>query len=183
MNWPNYLTLLRIVLVPVFLSLLIAYDSAQEGYRIAALCVFIAAILTDALDGFLARIRNERTELGTFLDPLADKLLLLSGYIGIMFVEKLPHHPPFWITVTIVFRDIIIVAGMIVLFMVTRTIKAVEPNLAGKATTVLQMAGLVAILIKHSASIWLWHATAVLTIFSGILYVRRGIRALAGRAL
>ena len=183
MNLPNYLTLLRIVLVPVFFTLLVTYQTGTEFHRLAALAVFLLAVLSDALDGVLARRTQQRTELGAFLDPLADKLLLLSGYIGILFVARLPHHPPLWITVTIVFRDLVIVAGMAVIFLVTRKVRAVEPNLAGKATTVLQMAGLVAILCKHPASVALWNLTAVLTLLSGGLYVRRGIRALAGDSI
>lgn len=179
MNLPNYLTLLRIILVPIFFTLLISYGQGEESYRVWALTVFVVAALTDALDGLLARFTNQRTELGTFLDPLADKLLLLSGYLGILFVSSLPLHPPLWITVTIVFRDVVIVAGMIVIFLVTRTVKSVDPHWMGKVTTFFQMAGLVAILLKHDASIWLWNITAVLTLLSGGIYVRRGIQALA----
>lgn len=179
MNLPNYLTLLRVILVPVFFTLLVSYGNGDEKFRGWALGVFLAAVMTDALDGFVARLTNQRTELGTFLDPLADKLLLLSGYLGIMFVSNLPHHPPLWITVTIVFRDVVIVVGMLVIFLVTQKVKSVSPHWVGKVTTFFQMAGLVAILLKHEASVWLWNITAVLTLFSGGIYVRRGIQALA----
>jgi len=179
LNLPNYLTLLRITLVPVFFTLLVSYGNGRDAYRVWALAVFLLAAFTDALDGLVARLTHQRTELGTFLDPLADKLLLLSGYLGILFVSTLPYHPPLWITVTIVFRDGVIVTGMVIIFLVTRKIKSVSPHWLGKVTTVFQMAGLIAILLKHSASVWLWNITAVLTILSGIIYVRRGIQALA----
>jgi cardiolipin synthase len=179
LNLPNYLTLLRIILVPVFFTLLVSYGQGEEHYRVWALLVFVIAALTDALDGLAARFMNQRTELGTFLDPLADKLLLLSGYLGILFVSSLPHHPPLWITVTIVFRDIVIVAGMLIIFLITKKVKPVNPHWLGKVTTFFQMAGLVAILLKHDAAVWLWNITALLTLLSGGIYVRRGIQALA----
>ena len=180
MNLPNYLTLLRIILVPVFFTLLVSYgQGGAEKYRVWALTVFVIASLTDAMDGMVARFTNQRTELGTFLDPLADKLLLLSGYLGILFVSNLPHHPPLWITVTIIFRDFVIVVGMLVIFIITRKVKSVNPHWIGKVTTFFQMAGLAAILLKHDAAVWLWNITAVLTILSGGVYIRRGIQALA----
>jgi len=183
LNLPNYLTLLRIILVPVFFTLLISYGQGKEQYRLWALGVFILAVLTDALDGMAARFTNQRTELGTFLDPLADKLLLLSGYLGILFVSSLPYHPPLWITVTIVFRDVVIVVGLLIVFLVTRKVKAVDPHWLGKVTTFFQMAGLVAILLNQVAAIWLWNVTAVLTILSGGIYIRRGIQALVKGSL
>lgn len=179
MNLPNYLTLLRIILVPVFFTLLISYGQGEEQYRLWALTVFVIAALTDAFDGLAARLTNQRTELGTFLDPLADKLLLLSGYLGILFVSNLPHHPPLWITVIIVFRDMVILIGIIVVFLVTRKVKSVEPHWLGKVTTFFQMAGIAAILLKQDAVIWLWNIIAVLTLLSGGIYIRRGIQALA----
>ncbi|MEK6577056.1 MAG: CDP-alcohol phosphatidyltransferase family protein, partial [Nitrospirota bacterium] len=75
MNIPNFLTILRILLVPVFINLLI------YGYHISALIVFLLAGITDGLDGFIARISNKKTTLGTYLDPMADKLLLAAGFI------------------------------------------------------------------------------------------------------
>jgi len=175
LNLPNYLTLLRIALVPVFFTLLISYQTGSEFCRIGALAIFAAAAASDALDGLLARLTRQQTALGTFLDPLADKLLLLSGYVGILWVTRLPYRPPLWITVTIVFRDVVILTGMLTVFAVTRDF-TVRPSLAGKVTTFFQMIGLIAILLEHPAAVWLWDATAVLTIFSGVSYVRRGIQ-------
>lgn len=179
MNLPNYLTLFRVALVPVFFTSLLSYQTGTEKQRLLALAVFGVAALSDALDGLIARLTHQRTELGGLLDPLADKLLLLSGYIGILWVARLPYRPPLWITVTIVFRDLVIIVGMIVVFLMTRKISA-PPNAAGKLTTFFQMAGLVAILLKHASAVWLWNLTAVLSVVSGAWYVRRGIRQMAG---
>ncbi len=179
MNLPNYLTLFRIALVPIFFTLLVSYQTGPEKQRLLALAVFAAAALSDALDGLIARLMRQRTNLGMLLDPLADKLLLLSGYIGILWVVRLPFRPPLWVTVTIVFRDLVILVGMAVIFLVTRKISA-PPNTAGKVTTFFQMAALLAILLKSPSAVWLWNVTAALTLLSGILYVRRGIGQLAG---
>jgi len=85
---PNYLTLLRIILTPVFITSLISYSPEKEYLRYWALAIFALAGLTDALDGILARVLRQKTALGEILDPLADKLLLLSGYISLLFVDS-----------------------------------------------------------------------------------------------
>ncbi len=140
-----------------------------------ALGLFAIASLTDALDGFIARVTRTRTSLGRFLDPFADKLLLLSGFLGILFVEALPFRPPLWVTVTIVFRDFLIIAGLVVLFLVNGSIE-VRPNFLGKATTAFQMVTLIAILLGWKFSFLLWNVTAILTIFSGLTYIYRELK-------
>lgn len=172
MNFPNLITLIRIFLVPLFFIALVSYQPGREKYRVIALALFVLASVTDALDGFLARVTHSRTELGRFLDPLADKFLLLSGYLGLFFVPALVYRPPLWITVTIVFRDFVIVTGLIVLFLLTGRIR-VQPNLLGKFTTGFQMATFVLILLDLKIAVPFWDATALLTIASCIVYVVR----------
>ena len=142
-----------------------------------AFFIFLAASLTDALDGFLARITKSRTEIGRFLDPLADKMLLLSGYLGLLVVPTLPYRPPLWITVTIVFRDIIIVTGLLIIFFLKGSFR-VAPNFLGKATTAFQMTTLLAILLALPLSIPLWYVTAALTIVSFGAYALRELKKL-----
>jgi len=81
MTFANWLTVGRIFLIPVFVIFLIYYTPGDEFYRYAAFWIFITASLTDALDGFIARKFNQKTELGALLDPIADKLLLVSGFV------------------------------------------------------------------------------------------------------
>lgn len=128
--------------------------------------------MTDALDGLIARFTKSQTELGRFLDPLADKLLLLSGYIGILFVSALPYRPPVWITVVIIFRDLIVVIGLFMIFVASGRLQ-VRPNILGKLATALQMMTLVAILLCLPLSVVLWNLTALLTIASGLVYIGR----------
>ncbi len=176
MTLPNLISLFRILITPFFFTCLIYYDSGKEYYRYLALGLFTIGCLSDALDGFLARISESHTEFGRFLDPLADKLLLLSGFLGLLFVEELAFRPPLWVTITIVFRDLVIVIGLIIVFMMSGKIR-VRPNLLGKATTALQMATLFAVLLQWGAvAPWLWYSTAVLTIISGLVYVVRDLK-------
>ena len=111
MNIPNFLSLLRIILVPVFVIFII-----QDSY-IKALIVFTIAGLTDALDGTLARLLNEQTKLGAFLDPLADKLLLSTSFISLSIFGLIPG----WLTVIVISRDFIILLGIVILSMMSIT--------------------------------------------------------------
>lgn len=175
MSLANYITLLRILLVPFFFTSLLGYEAGKEYHRWIAFSLFLSASLTDALDGFLARTMKTRTRLGRFLDPFADKLLLLAGYLGLLFVEALPYRPPLWVTVTIVFRDILIIAGLIGIYLMTGTV-TIQPNFLGKCTTAMQMATFIAILLKWKISIVLCYITAGLTILSCLNYVLREAR-------
>lgn len=164
-------------MAPIFFTALISYQDGQEKYRWIAFYTFFIAVLTDALDGALARLLKSKTRLGQFLDPLADKLLILSGFLGLLFVSNLPHHPPLWVTVTIVFRDLVLVVGMIVLYLVSGELR-IQPNFLGKVTTTFQMLTLLTFLLAWPVSVTISYITAALTIFSGVFYVLRDIRKL-----
>ena len=101
MNIPNSLTILRILLIPCYIGLLI-YGRFDQ-----ALIVLLVAGLTDALDGAIARMKNQHTRLGAVLDPLADKLLLTSGFITLSLI----HLIPLWVTILVVSRDVILMLG------------------------------------------------------------------------
>jgi len=172
---PNYLTLFRILLTPIFFITLVSYTPEKEGFRLIALAIFVVAAITDALDGLLARFLKQRTELGQMLDPLADKILLLSAYIGLLFVSTLPFRPPLWITITIIFRDLILLLGFLTLNFAAVKIE-VQPNIWGKLTTVSQMLLLCFILLEWPVAIPLAFLTVAFTIVSGIIYIMRGLK-------
>ena len=176
MNLPNYITLFRILLSPVFLIFLI-YGKTNDHFRIAALSIFIFGCFTDALDGLLARLRKERTDLGRFLDPLADKLLLLSAFLGLLAVNSLPYRPPLWVTITVVFRDLVILVGLITLLFMNGKIEVI-PNFLGKITTTFQMATIIAALIKSKITLPISYVTALLTMFSCLSYLKRDLKKL-----
>ncbi|MBI4395422.1 MAG: CDP-diacylglycerol--glycerol-3-phosphate 3-phosphatidyltransferase [Candidatus Omnitrophica bacterium] len=177
MNLPNYITLFRILLVPFVFSFIVYYNSAHEHFRPIALILFIIAIATDALDGFIARTFRKRTELGTFLDPFADKLLLLSAFFGITFSNTFILKPPLWIVIIIVFRDLFIICGLAIIFLTTNQIR-IQPNLVGKLTTFFQMLTIFAVLANWDRSHAIWYIAAFLTILSCALYLIKGIKLL-----
>ncbi|NJL16472.1 MAG: CDP-diacylglycerol--glycerol-3-phosphate 3-phosphatidyltransferase [Nitrospira sp.] len=128
MNIPNSLTILRILLVPVYVGFM---TYGEYGY---ALAILLAAGLTDAIDGHLARKLNQRTRLGTLLDPLADKVLLTSSFISLAVL----HLIPTWLVILVVSRDLILLLGTAVAH-VTSTPINVKPTFLGKGTTLLQL--------------------------------------------
>ncbi len=174
MNIPNAITLLRVVLIPFYIDLML-YD-----YYGPAFLVFLAACVTDALDGLIARITKSQSELGAFLDPAADKLLILSAFVTLVLIGKLP----IWLVIIVVSRDVILTLGSLMLYLMGHKL-VIKPSVIGKITTVLQLAvvSLTMILINYGKGWELLHLvawmTAAVTIASGIQYVIRGMR-LAG---
>ena len=171
MNIPNLLTLLRIILVPIFIIFLI------QGSFLSAIITFITAALTDALDGFLARTLDQQTALGAYLDPIADKALLASSFVTLSVL----HIIPGWLTVIVISRDIIILLGILVLSMMSIAVK-IRPTAVSKITTAIQLATVLTVLsdrcflgyIHETWLIVLYGATAFFTIISGLNYMVRG---------
>lgn len=167
MNIPNLLTIFRISLVPIFVIFVIHNDLWR------ALIIFILAGITDGLDGFIARLLNQRTVVGAYLDPIADKMLLMSAYIGLAFKDMLPG----WLSVIVVSRDIIILAGIAIISLMGKGTE-IRPSIASKFTTVFQI--LTIIIILYPFPIFYIRLfipiTAALTILSGIQYMYRGIK-------
>src|SRR5882724_4388710 len=146
---PNVLTIFRMVLIPIFASLLFYQRFVW------ALAVFIIAGITDGLDGLLARRFNHKSQLGTILDPIADKLLLVTAYIVLSLPQISPnpiprHFPvPFWVTAAVISRDVFIVIGAAAINMVTG-FKKFRPSLLGKINTTVQIISVALILIAAS---------------------------------
>lgn len=138
---PNLLTALRMVLVPVFVTLVYYH---RFGW---ALLVFFIAGITDSFDGIIARRFNQDSQLGRILDPIADKLLLVTAFIILslktMMPVPLPRHLPipFWVTAAVISRDVFIIVGAAAINLVTG-FKGFRPSWPGKASTVVQTFGL-----------------------------------------
>jgi cardiolipin synthase len=155
--------------------------NGNELCRLLAILSFALASIFDGVDGYIARRYNQRSELGAILDPLADKLLLVSGIVVLSF-DHLPHLQsiPLWLTGTIIGRDILLLAGMLVIHLMVGKVK-VRPRILGKVATVLQMAVVLWILLKWEET-WLRTltlSTAICTGISGLLYVWDGSRQLS----
>ncbi len=172
MNLANGITLLRILIVPIIITSIAYYDGKTESIRYLALGLFIVCCVTDAIDGYVARMFKQKTELGTLLDPMADKLLLIGTLLSISFQSNFPIKPPIWVVIVITSRDFLIVMGLLILFFTTGKIR-VAPNLLGKITTVFQMLTLVFLLLENPSVPILWNITALLTILSGAVYIVR----------
>src|SRR5581483_1427195 len=169
MNIPNSLTILRILLIPVYVGFLV-YERYDH-----ALLVLLLAGLTDGLDGTIARVANQRTRLGAFLDPLADKLLLTSGFVTLAVMHLIPS----WIAIVVVSRDLILMAGT-VLAQVTDSQVDISPTILGKGTTLFQLAYIIlaVFLVSRQMDLGvlrpLLYAMVALTLTSGFHYLYRG---------
>ena len=162
MTLASKITVLRIIAIPFFVL------SVLEGRLHWAQAIFCASVFSDALDGTIARLRGERTPLGAFLDPLADKLLLVVTYIVFSYLNWIP----LWVFVAVISRDLLIVLGWTVVYILT-TNSRIEPRPLGKMTTALQMTLAVARLFNlgNPAYTWLLYAMMTVTILSGADYV------------
>ena len=182
MTTANKITILRILLIPFFVVEILYYvKNGNELHRFLALLSFAVAAICDGVDGYIARRYNQRSELGAVLDPLADKLLLVSGIVVLSF----DHHPylesvPLWLTGTVIGRDLVILFGMLVIHSTVGKVD-VRPRVTGKIATVLQMVGVIWILLKWEPK-WLYYfvlGAAVCTAVSGAFYVWDGVRQLS----
>ena len=173
MNIPNKISMARIILIPFFISAVV-YARLD-----LALVVFIVATISDGVDGLLARALRQKTKLGTILDPLADKLLLVSAYICLAMAGNIPDYlkmPPY-VPIIVISRDVIIVLGSIMIYLIRGDIN-VAPSMLGKITTFCQMMTILCILARFEYSYLVWNFTVFLTVASGIDYVVKGSRAL-----
>ena len=172
MNLPNILTLVRIALVPIFFSFLLQTPTENHLARFHAFLIFSFGAVTDALDGFFARLLKQQSKLGAFLDPLADKLLILAGFLGILLTTQPIFKLPVWIQVVVLFREIIIALGFLTLFLFSGKMDF-KPNWIGKITTFFQMALIISCILNWSGAILIGYFAAVLTIVSGVVYTMR----------
>jgi len=175
MNLPNTITFVRVVLIPVFIGLM------SYGYYRIALFVYVAACLTDALDGLIARLTNTKTELGAFLDPMADKLLIVTSFVTLALLGNIPA----WLVIIVISRDVILLLGGSVIHFTGRRL-IIQPSVLGKITTFCQLLVVTATLVLIAYGVkattlfqgayWL---TAGVTIASGVQYIHRGMRLMA----
>ena len=173
MNLPNILTLARILMIPFFVIFII---NERFGW---ALITFIIAGITDGIDGLIARITHQRTELGAYLDPIADKLLLFSAFITLAIIKIIPS----WLVVIVITRDVIIVVGFLVMLL-TNYHPKINPSLLSKVTTIFQIITIALVLLTGYYPVYkqistaVIYGTAVMTVLSGSHYIYIGARIL-----
>jgi cardiolipin synthase len=172
----NQLTILRIVFVPVFIILLVYEELGL------ALGTFVVAGITDVLDGIIARRFGQKTSIGAVLDPIADKLLMTSSILILSLPQmEFQNAIPRWLMIVIIFRDVfILLVSLIVVLMVGW--RVFTPSPYGKASTVMQVVTVLVVLYSNWRHLAvpelhiLFYATGLMTAFSGIHYLVRGLR-------
>jgi len=175
-NLANRITILRILFTPLFIAFIL-YSKWE-----LALIVFIAASISDGIDGYIARAAKQRTELGKFLDPIADKLLMISAFICLSVASDLPPsvRMPIYVPVLIISRDAIIVLGVLLIHLIKGKVE-IKPTIISKITTCFQMATVISILLRSPISPYLWNAAVLFTVASGAHYILKGSKLLNGK--
>ncbi len=172
MNLPNILSVFRLFVTAFFVM------AVNAGRFKLGLVLFVIQGVSDMLDGFLARLLGKKTALGAFLDPIADKAMLVSSYI----VLCLHGIVPVWVTAVVLIRDIIVPGGYLLLYKLSYKIH-MSPSLLGKITTTCQICTVVYILWSDTRTYQdsFFYATALVTVLSGIQYITRGFRVLVNK--
>jgi len=175
MNLPNAITIIRILLIPLFLYKII------QGEMIFATVVYLTAAISDGLDGFIARVWKLQTKLGTFLDPMADKLLITTSFLTLSVLDIIP----LWLALAVISRDIIIVSGSLLVYLMKNEL-TIRPQPIGKVTTFFQFSYILLVLLQSAANmpfllklyVPMLVVTGGLTIVSGGVYILDGLKAL-----
>lgn len=177
MNFANKISTFRILSVPFFFAPLIYYSPERDYLRFVALGIFMLGVLSDAIDGYIARKSKQQSKAGLVLDPLGDKLLLMTAFICLALIDKFPLKFPLWVALIVISRDIIILLGALVIYIVKQNI-IVFPTRWGKLTTTFQMVAVVVVLNQWKFSYIFWWVATFFTLISGIDYVMRGFKIL-----
>ena len=175
MTLANRITLFRLFLVPIFAGLIISYTREQPWLRHAALIVYFLAAISDALDGFVARAYNQKTKLGTILDPMADKLMINIGFVVMAVNSNFAYRIPFWFPIVILLRDSLIVVGAYLINEFYGPVR-VRPRITGKLTTLFQMSLVIAVLLELTIARHLMVVTLIISAISYVDYMRDGIK-------
>jgi CDP-diacylglycerol--glycerol-3-phosphate 3-phosphatidyltransferase len=179
LTFANKITIVRILAVPFFIATVLYYSPQRDYFREVALAIFLFAVVSDVIDGYIARRHRQKTKAGAILDPVADKLLLISAFlclykVGVYFEVV---RFPVWLVVTMISRDVILLLGAMIIQIVHGDIDIV-PTIWGKASTFFQVFCVIGMFLQWFFSPVLWLVTMVFAIISGVDYIRSGIKVL-----
>lgn len=166
MTVPNIITMIRILLAPIFVIYVI------DGQLLIGLVVLIIGGISDGLDGLIARLFNQKSELGTWLDPLADKIILVCAFISLGIIGYLPS----WLAVVVISRDLLILIGIAIIYLAGIELK-INPLILSKITTCLQFVTVITVLAQkyllfmEGKYIYLFYLTGFFTIISFLQYL------------
>ncbi len=174
-------TIGRILLVPFFIATVLYLSPTRPYLRWIALTLFLVAVISDIIDGYIARTRHQKSRAGAILDPLADKILLISAFIC-LYIKRGQFDEiafPLWFVVAIISRDVILLLGAMIVQLTTGKLE-IEANRSGKMTAFLQIICVLGILLQLRFTELFWYIALAATIISGIIYIKEGIRIING---
>ncbi len=191
MTTANKITVVRILMIPAFVTMAIYYGQSiqrhdpLEWQRFTAIAIFLIAAVSDGLDGYIARRYKQRSALGAILDPIADKGLLLSGIITLSISNWSEVDPdygrfPAWFPVLVITRDAVILVGAIILHYFIGNKMRIKPSWTGKVATVCQMCAIAWVMLQlhFLPLIFVVFVAGIFTLISGVIYVMEGVRQL-----
>ena len=184
MTTANKITVFRILLIPVFVGFAMYYGKScetarpEESWRWAAVFTFLFAAGSDGLEGYIARRFNQRSRLGTILDPIADKGLLLSAIITLSLTHW-PHEFPLWFPILVIARDVLAILGALLLGRYAG-LRELRPHWTGKVATVLQMTAVATLMLRFPRWCidWSVNAAGLFTFASGMVYLSTAMKLL-----
>ncbi|MBF0478471.1 MAG: CDP-alcohol phosphatidyltransferase family protein [Candidatus Omnitrophica bacterium] len=179
MTLANKITVCRILAVPFFIAALLDYGPGREYNLNVALGIFLFAVISDLVDGYVARRWKQKTKAGAILDPLADKILLIFAFVFLYFIND--HLPlvkfPAWLVVWAIGRDLILILGVTIVS-IYHGVFEIKPTKWGKATTFAEVMSVLAVLLQWPFLSVFWYVALGLIIGSTIDYMRKGIKML-----
>ncbi len=177
MNLANWISIGRVILIPFFIASIVYYSPEKDFLRFVAIGIFLTAVISDGIDGYIARTKKIKTRLGSFLDPMADKLLLSSSFITLALAGNIPLQIklPLWVPILVISRDVMLALGSFLIHVITGDLKIV-PSILGKLTTFFQMAAIICILLQMPFSYFLLYTAAFFTFISGFDYIIKGTK-------
>jgi cardiolipin synthase len=180
LTFANKITVCRILAVPFLVAVVLYYSPQRDYLRYVALGIFLFAVISDVIDGYIARTRHQKTKAGAILDPLADKVLLMSTFICLykMGVQFSAIHFPLWLVVAVISRDAILLVGAMLIYLIHGDL-SIEATRWGKTSTFFQVLTVIAMLLQQStwvSTTLLWAITVFFTVISGVDYIRNGIK-------
>jgi CDP-diacylglycerol--glycerol-3-phosphate 3-phosphatidyltransferase len=172
----NKITIIRIALVPVFITTVLYFGSGQDYLRPIALAIFLIMVITDVIDGYIAKKGKQTTKSGAILDPLADKVLLISAFLTLYNVGDAFEgiRFPMWLVIFVISRDVTLIAGSMIIYLVKGDLY-IKPTIMGKAAVFFQVMCIIGIFLQLSFSKIFWYAALVLSILSLVQYLFLGV--------
>ncbi len=193
LNWANRITIIRILLIVPFVSCMLKANDAdlsealRDMMRYISIVIFLVMAISDGIDGYLARRNGQTTRLGSFLDPMADKLLMTCACVLLALPRSgvAGFQLPPTVAVLIIGKDLFLLIGFVIVYFITWQVR-IEPALVGKVATTLQLSMVAGILVAPDVSrilygwIWflrvLWWSAAVTAVLATLIYIRNGSR-------